>query len=173
MLHRCWEDSRKVHLLTQAFKLQWCNTDLTSFCTTYSKCSLSCLLQVLPGRLPHRCLHKRLPWCLLSALCRTGLWRTCRALYPLHGELRWLQFLRPHRQGLQTLGVQQASVAEWTAEVLWEVPALYPLLLRLRIPPRQRVLLYLWVFIYHSYVALVIIWELWLHLFNEKTEKGS
>lgn len=104
-----------------------------------------CPAQVLPGRLPHRRLHQRLPRRLLSALRRAGLWRPGRALHPLHGELRRLQLLWPHRQGFQTLGMQQASVAQRAAEVLREVPALHPLLPGLWVSPRQRVLLHLWV----------------------------
>ena len=107
--------------------------------------SLFSLLQVLPGWLPHRRLHQRLPRRLLPTLHRPGLRRPGGALHPVHGELRRLQLLRPHGQGLQTLGVQQAPVAERTAEVLGEVPALHSLLLGLRVSPWQRVLLYLWV----------------------------
>ena len=126
------------------------HSDLMFFCTTtYSNSFLSVfLLKVLPGWLPHWRLHQRLPGRLLSALHRPSVWRSSRALRPLHGELWRLQLLRPHRQGLQTLGVQPAFVAQRAAEVLREVPALHPLLFGLWISPRQRVLLYLWVWSY-------------------------
>lgn len=46
--------------------------------------------QVPPWGLPHRCVHKRLPWRLLSSLWRHSAWGTDRALRPLHGQLWWL-----------------------------------------------------------------------------------
>lgn len=105
------------------------------------------LLQLLPRWLPHWCLHQRLPWCLLSTLHQPGLRWAYWTLHSLHGQLWWLQLLWPHCQGFQTVGVQQASVAKWSIEVFREVPALYSLFPGLWVSSRQRILLYLWVWI--------------------------
>lgn len=101
--------------------------------------------QVFPWRLPHRRLYKRLPGRLLPTLWGLSAWGEDRALCPLHGELWWLQHLRWHSQRLQALGVQQATLAQRAAQVLWEVPALYTLLSRLWVSARTRILLYMWV----------------------------
>lgn len=101
--------------------------------------------QLLPGRLPYWRLHQRLPWCLLSTLHRCSVRRAGGTLHSLHGQLWWLQLMWPHRQRIQTLGVQQASVAEWATQVLREVPALHPLFPGLWVSSWQRILLYLWV----------------------------
>lgn len=111
---------------------------------TLSCCS-SLFFQVPSRGLPHRRVHKRLPGCLLSSLWRLGAGGAHRALRPLHGQLRWLQHVRPHLQGLQALGVQQAALSQWSAQVFREVPALHSLLPGLRIQARQRILLHLWV----------------------------
>lgn len=51
----------------------------------------------------------------------------------------------PHRQRLQALGMQQAFVFKRTAQVFRKIPALHTFLIGFWVPPRQRVLLHLWV----------------------------
>lgn len=116
--------------------------------------SVLLLIQVPPWWLSHRRVHKWLPGCLLSSLWGLRAWRANRALCSLHGELRWLQHMRPHRQGLQALGVQQAAFPQRAAKVFREVPALHSLFFGLRVSTRQRILLHLWVPAILTYRAL-------------------
>lgn len=141
-------------------------TNITLSCCA----SLFCYKQVPSWGLPHWRVHKRLPGRLLSSLWRLGARGAHRALRPLHGQLRWLQHVRPHLQGLQALGVQQAALSQRTAQVFREVPTLHSLLPGLRIQAGQRILLHLWVRFYtrHTCVHWTHVGFLWESLTHYK-----